>query len=139
MQREPGYVVTRTDSRPLSPHNGLMPPTAYVVDDHPGFRVAARALLESVGFQVVGVGADGPSALEDLTALPVDLALVDLYLPGEDGVEVTERIVAGALAGTVVIVSSREDAGNEPRVAASPASFIAKRDLSAGQLRNLLT
>jgi DNA-binding NarL/FixJ family response regulator len=116
-----------------------MPATAYVVDDHAGFRVAARALLQSVGYQVVGVAADGPTALRDLRRTPVDLALVDLYLPGEDGVDLTDRIVAEGGATAVFIVSSREDAGTDPRVVASAATgFIAKRDLSASRLRGLL-
>lgn len=116
-----------------------MPATAYVVDDHAEFRVAARALLESVGYRVVGVAGDGPSALRDLRSTPVDLALVDLYLPGQDGVDITEQIVAEGCAATVVIVSSREDAGADPRVVESSATgFIAKRDLSAARLRRLL-
>lgn len=116
-----------------------MPATAYVVDDHAGFRRAAHALLESVGYRVVGVAADGLSALRDLRSTPVDLALVDLCLPGEDGVDITDKIVAEGCAATVVLVSSREDADTDPRVMASLANgFIAKRDLSAARLRRLL-
>ena len=117
----------------------VMPATAYVVDDHADFRVAARALLQSAGFHVLGASGDGASALRDLGDTPVDLALVDLYLPGEDGADLARRIVDGAGASTVVLVSSREDAGAGPRVQASGATcFIAKRDLTVGKLRVLL-
>ncbi len=112
---------------------------AFVVDDHPGFGVATRVLLESIGFRVVGVATDGRSALRDLRNTPVDLALVDLYLPGEDGIDIADQIVVEGCARAVVIVSSREDAGADPRVVASAATcFIAKRDLSADRLRQFL-
>ena len=116
-----------------------MPATAFVVDDHAGFRVAARALLESVGYHVVGDCADGAAALRALRGAPVDLVLVDLYLPGEDGVDVSDQLVEMGCAATVVIVSSREDASSDPRVSASRATgFIAKRNLSAMSLRRLV-
>jgi len=37
-------------------------PTVVIVDDHPGFRSSARALLEAAGFEVVGEAEDGVSA-----------------------------------------------------------------------------
>ena len=113
-------------------------PTAYVVDDHAAFREAASALLSSVGFEVVGTANEGPEAVRELSARPVDLALVDLYLPGPDGVDVTSEIVAMGGARAVVIVSSREDAGTERRVRSALAEFIPKRDLTPARLRKLL-
>jgi DNA-binding NarL/FixJ family response regulator len=113
-------------------------PTAYVVDDHAAFREAASALLSNVGFEVVGTASNGREALRELRTRPVDLALVDLYLPGPDGVDVTTDIVAVGAARVVVLVSSREDADTEPRVRSAQASFIAKRDLTPSRLRRLL-
>lgn len=116
-----------------------MRPSAYVVDDHAGFRAAASALLGTMGYDVIGSAGDGHAALAELQGVEVDLVLLDLYLPGDDGVEVATQIAAGRSATTVVLVSSREDAGSDARVVAAPiAGFISKRDLSPTRLRALL-
>lgn len=116
-----------------------MPRSALVVDDHPGFREAASALLRGVGFDVVGTAEGGRAAIAYMSQVQVDLVLVDLYLSDEDGVEVTRRIAALERPPTIVIISSQEDASSDPRVAASPAAaFIAKRDLSAARIRGLV-
>ena len=43
-----------------------VPPTVMIVDDHAGFGLFARALLEAEGFDVIGEAGDGPSALADI-------------------------------------------------------------------------
>ena len=63
-----------------------------VVDDDPGVRESFRLILED-HYDVIDVP-DGPSALEAVRAAPVDLVLLDIRLPGMDGIEVLERIKA---------------------------------------------
>lgn len=117
-----------------------MRPRAYVVDDHDAFRTAASALLDGMGYDVVGSAADGSCAVEEVARLNVDLVLLDLYLPGEDGVSVSGRLAADGHGARVVLVSSREDAGREERVLAAPVvGFLAKRDLSRRLLLELLS
>ncbi len=66
--------------------------TVLVVDDDPGVRESFRLILEDE-FEVVEA-ADGPQALEHIQRSPVDLVLLDVRLPGIDGIDVLERIKA---------------------------------------------
>src|SRR5882724_11778179 len=65
-------------------------PVVLVVDDDPGVRESFRLILED-HYDVVDVP-DGPSALDVVRASAVDLVLLDIRLPGMDGIEVLERI-----------------------------------------------
>jgi DNA-binding NtrC family response regulator len=65
-------------------------PVILVVDDDPGVRESFRLILED-HYDVVDVP-DGPSALDVIRASPMDLVLLDIRLPGMDGIEVLERI-----------------------------------------------
>jgi two-component system response regulator AtoC len=67
-------------------------PAILVVDDDPGVRESFRLILED-HYDVVDVP-DGPSALDVVRASPMDLVLLDIRLPGMDGIEVLERIKA---------------------------------------------
>ena len=66
--------------------------TVLIVDDHAGFRHAARALLEADGFRVVGESATGGEGLAAAELLRPDLVLLDVGLPDIDGIEVTRRL-----------------------------------------------
>lgn len=103
--------------------------TVLIVDDHAGFRSAARAFLEAGGFDVVGEAADGRSAVESARRLLPDVVLLDVKLPDIDGFA-----VAAELPGTgsrIVFTSSRGIASYRRRLAANPAwSFIPKSDLT---------
>jgi DNA-binding NarL/FixJ family response regulator len=64
-----------------------------LVDDHPVVRQGLRQVLESnPGFSVVGEAADGYEALELVDQLKPDVAILDLALPGLNGLEVARRI-----------------------------------------------
>ena len=63
-----------------------------VVDDDPGIREAFRLVLEE-DYELIEA-ADGPQALRIVQTSPVDLVLLDVRLPGMDGIEVLERIKA---------------------------------------------
>src|ERR1041384_4810041 len=76
-----------------------------IVDDHDGFRSAARALLEEDGYTVVGEVRDGREAIDAVRKLRPDVVLLDVQLPGEDGFSVCEQLVTDAAAPTVVLVS----------------------------------
>jgi DNA-binding NarL/FixJ family response regulator len=114
--------------------------TVLIVDDHPGFRSAARALLEADGFAVIGEAADGESALAAVERLRPGLVLLDIQLPDLDGFAVAERLVTGSEpAPAVVLVSSRMASSYRRRLAASPAlGFVAKSELSGAALSALL-
>src|SRR4051794_4805641 len=114
--------------------------TVLIVDDHEPFRARARALLEAVGFEVVGEAADGESALEASHRLHPTVMLLDVHLPGLDGFAVAERLAAEAGSPIVVLVSSRGVESYRRRLQTSPArGFIAKAELSGECLASLLS
>jgi DNA-binding NarL/FixJ family response regulator len=111
----------------------VVPQTVLIVDDHAGFRQAARALLEAEGYEVVAESATGGEALEAAGRLRPQLVLLDIGLPDVDGLEVCRR-----LAGTgpaVVLTSSRDDYPAVERVGAR--GFIPKDELSGDTLAAL--
>lgn len=64
-----------------------------MVDDHPLFRQGVRLYLQGApGIQLVGEASDGNEALEFLETETADVILMDLQMPGPDGIEVTTRI-----------------------------------------------
>ncbi len=113
--------------------------TVLIVDDHPGFRARARALLESEGFEVVGEAGDGESGVEAAAQLAPQLVLLDVQLPGIDGFAAATQILAANGGVQVVLTSSRDGCDFEDEVEASGASgFIAKQELSGAGLCALL-
>jgi DNA-binding NarL/FixJ family response regulator len=107
--------------------------TVLIVDDHPGYRAAARAVLEADGFEVVGETATGLEAVAEAARLRPQIVLLDIGLPDIDGIEVAQRITAAAdgNAPAVVLISSRDGAGCETLFANSGArGFIPKAELS---------
>lgn len=103
--------------------------TVLIVDDHAGFRAAARAFLENGGFHVVGEAADGHSAAAAIRVLRPDVVLLDVKLPDIDGFVVAAELPVGG--PRIVFTSSRGVASYRRRLAANPAwAFIPKSDLT---------
>src|SRR5689334_19072240 len=114
-------------------------PTVLIVDDHGEFRAAARELLEAGGFAVIGEAAEGMAAIEAVAALRPAVVLLDVQLPGLDGIAVAERVAARPDPPAVVLISSRRAAVYGSRLAQAPArGFIAKSELSGAALAELL-
>src|SRR5262245_62902280 len=79
-------------------------PVVLVVDDDPGVRESFRLILED-HYDVVDVP-DGPAALDVVRTSAIDLVLLDIRLPGMDGIEVLERIKAVDEQVEVVLVTA---------------------------------
>jgi two-component system response regulator MprA len=78
-----------------------------VVDDDAGLRRALRRVLVSHGFEVEAA-VDGADALDQLRARPFDLVVLDVMMPGTDGIEVCERIRAGGDDLPVLMLTARD-------------------------------
>lgn len=77
------------------------------IDDQPAFRMAAQAIIASTpGFELVGESADGESALRLIGEADPDLVLVDVRMPGIDGIEVATRVLADDPTRVVVLAST---------------------------------
>ncbi|MCU1527907.1 MAG: LuxR family transcriptional regulator [Frondihabitans sp.] len=82
-----------------------------IVDDQEMIRMGLRLILENhEGFTVLADLADGLSAVEFVRATPVDVVLMDIRMPGIDGVEATRRIreLDSAAATRIVILTTFE-------------------------------
>ena len=81
--------------------------TILVVDDEPRIVQLVRDYLERAGFEVLVAG-DGPSALATIAQRRPDLVVLDLGLPGLDGLDVTRRVRATS-AVPIVMLTARSD------------------------------
>ena len=82
-----------------------------VVDDQALFRRVMSAVVEETdGFVLVGCAASGEESVASAGVLRPDLVLMDVNLPGIDGMEATRRLRAeGAAAATVVLLSTYDE------------------------------
>jgi DNA-binding NarL/FixJ family response regulator len=116
-----------------------MTQTVLIVDDHPSFLAAARLLLETEGFVVVGVATDGESGVTEALRLAPDVVLLDVRLPDIDGFEVASRLRAAGAPSAVVLTSSRDDSDFGPLIADSGAcGFVSKPELSGDAVRAVI-
>ena len=110
--------------------------TVLAVDDQPVFRRAVRELIAATeGFEQVGEAASGTEALELAAALHPDLVLLDVRMPGMDGIETARRLGAEEPDAFVVLISL-EDAADLP-AAVGDCTHVRKQDLSPQMLREL--
>ena len=85
-----------------------MPNRMLIADDHELFRRGLRDLLGDE-FEVVGEARDGHAAVDESLRLEPDVVVMDLKMPGIDGIEATRRIKTQLPSTAVVIVSAVED------------------------------
>lgn len=91
----------------------MTPLRVLIADDHPVFRDGIRALLEATaGVLVVGEATTGEEAATLAGQLAPDLILMDVGLPGINGIEATRRIVAARPETRVLVVTMFEDDAN---------------------------
>lgn len=81
-----------------------------IVDDHPLVRQGLRALLDALdGFEVVAEAQDGHTALELVREHEPDVIVMDLNMPGVDGIEATRRITTNHPQTAVLVLTMFDD------------------------------
>jgi DNA-binding NarL/FixJ family response regulator len=80
-----------------------------LVDDSPWLRQSVRAALERAGLVVVGEAADGAQALTQAATHHPDLVLMDLCMPGMDGIQATQALRRQQPDIRVVLWTARDD------------------------------
>ena len=99
----------------------MTPVRVLTVDDEPVFLEAARALIASTeGFALAGEATSGVDAIKPSPSLKPDLVLLDVRMPGLDGIETAGRL-ADRHAGTVVVLVSGHDLDDVRRWRSSAA------------------
>ena len=76
-----------------------------VVDDEQFFRQVLRDMLQRDGFRVVAEASSGDEAVEKFRESTPDLVLMDVYMPGKNGIEATREIMALAPSAKIIICS----------------------------------
>jgi DNA-binding response OmpR family regulator len=82
--------------------------TILIVDDEPQIRDLLRNYLSARGYQV-RVASDGQQALALVDQEPPDLIVLDVNMPGMNGIEVLKRLRAKNYAGVVIFLTSSQD------------------------------
>jgi DNA-binding NarL/FixJ family response regulator len=110
-----------------------------IVDDNEQFLASASRLLVSQGLEVVGTVSTGTDAARLATELRPDVALVDVQLGVENGLDVARRLAAAAPEMHVILISTHaaEELADLTADAAA-AGFLPKTSLSADAVLKLL-
>ena len=106
-----------------------------IVDDHAIVREGLRTLLaETPDLEIVGEASDGPGAVAQALALRPDVILLDLMLPGLNGIEVTQRVHQAQPACRILLLTSfAEDQNVVAAMQAGAAGYLLK-DVLQGDL-----
>lgn len=110
-----------------------------VVDDQAPFRLAARLVVQHTeGFELVGEAGTGEESVDLAERLSPDLVLMDINLPGINGIEATRRIREREPATVVFLCSTYQLSDLPPDAATSGArAYVNKEELGPAVLHRL--
>ena len=110
-----------------------------LVDDNLGFLETARRLLERDGIDVVGVAMTGTDAIVQVSELNPDVALVDVHLGAENGLEVARRLLETRDSSvSVILISTYDESELAQLVLSSRAGWLWKGELSGSAIRSVV-
>lgn len=105
-----------------------------LADDHLVLRDGLRRCLDGAGLTVVGDVGDGPEALRVCEERAPDVVLLDVSLPGLDGIETTRRLRAGGSRAAVVILTMYGDATTRREAVRAGAAAYLTKDCTTEEL-----
>jgi two-component system, NarL family, invasion response regulator UvrY len=116
------------------------PRSVLLVDDHRPFRIMIRSLLDGeTSYVVVGEAGDGEDAVALARSLRPDVVLMDVRLPGINGIEATRRILADAPGTDVVLLSTvRRAELPADLLHCGAVGFLQKEDVAPATLDELM-
>jgi AmiR/NasT family two-component response regulator len=97
-----------------------------IADDEAVIRLGLKAMLEALGHQVVGMAADGERALALIEERKPDLAILDIKMPGFDGLTVAERLARESPLPVVILTAYSQQALVQRAVGASVMGYLVK-------------
>jgi DNA-binding NarL/FixJ family response regulator len=109
-----------------------------VADDHSLFRDGLVSLLEAAGFEVVGQVGDGPAAVEAALRLRPDAVLMDITMPGANGLEALRKIRAEWPEAKVVILTASDDEASLFEAVEAGAQGYLLKSLNADEFVEML-
>jgi two-component system nitrate/nitrite response regulator NarL len=110
-----------------------------IVDDNDDFLDSASRLLSAQGLDVVGRATSGAEAVRLVQKLGPDVALVDVQLGDEDGLDVARRLAADGGGTRIILISTHSENDLTELIDGSPAvGFLAKAALGANEITELL-
>jgi two-component system, NarL family, nitrate/nitrite response regulator NarL len=110
-----------------------------VAEDHPLFRQAVvRTIKERADFEVVAETADGREALDAIRALKPDVAVLDLKMPGLDGVQVLNALTRDGDPTRVVLLSAYLDGATAFEAVAAGAAAYLSKDADAARIADAI-
>ena len=112
-----------------------------LVDDQAPFLRAMSAVVEeTAGFEVVGEASSGEGAILAAAELLPDLVLMDVHLPGIDGMEATRRLRGREVPPVVLLLSTYdEDAGAHFLAECGAAGYVTKSAFGPDRIREVWT
>lgn len=115
------------------------PIRVLIVDDQESFRAVLRMVVDMVdGFEVTGEAHDGESGVALADELAPDLVLMDVQMPGIDGLEATRRLTAAHNDIRVIVLSTyHADEYETPALEAGAIAFVSKSEFGPHSLAAL--
>lgn len=101
-----------------------------LVDDHPMVRDGLRSMLSDPAVAVVGEAGNGQEGIEQMRRLKPDVVLLDIRMPGLDGLAALQRIREEQLPGRVIMVTTYQNTAYLVRALVAGAAGFVLKDIS---------
>jgi DNA-binding NarL/FixJ family response regulator len=123
-------IVTAESPRATPADDAVTPPIrVVVVDDHELVRQSIRVFVGAErDMEWVGEASDGADAVELVTRTRPDIVLMDLSMPGTDGLTATARVVSSCTSAMVLVLTSSPDPAHVRRSLDAGATAVMLKD-----------